>query len=84
MGHIEEADELKNVAKDFGLRVHELRSMPSANRFVIALDHGTDADRVYVQASPTRITISLDQIEGDSRPISYDEALEAMLDAIGE
>jgi hypothetical protein len=84
MGHIEEADQLKEVAKDFGLRVNELRSMPSSNRFVIALDHGTDADRVYVQASPTRITISLDQIEGDSKPLSYEEALETLLDAIGQ
>jgi len=84
MGHIEEADQLKEVAKDFGLRINELRSMPSTHRFVIALDHGTDTDRVYVQASPTRITISLDQIEGESKPLSYEEALETLLDAIGQ
>lgn len=84
MGHLEDADELKAVAKDFGLRVADLRSVPTTERFVIALDEGTESDRVYVHASPTRITISLDETEGNSRAISYDEALERMLEAIGQ
>ena len=84
MGHLEEAEELKAVAEDFGLRVNELRANPQTERFVIALDDGTDADRVYVHASPTRITISLDLTDGASEALSYDGALEKMLDAIGQ
>ena len=84
MGHIEDAEELKAVASDFGLRVNELRANPQTERFIIALDPGTDADRVYVHASPTRISISLDLTDGASEAISYDEALEKMLDAIGK
>lgn len=84
MGHLDDAGELRAVAKDFGLRVHDLRSVPSTDRFVIALDDGTDSDRVYVHASPTRISISLDLTDGDSKAITYDEALETMLNAIGQ
>lgn len=83
MGHVEDAQELKAVAEDFGLRVNELRANAPTERFVIALDHGTDADRVYVQASPIRMTISLDLTDGASEALSYDEALERMLEAIG-
>lgn len=84
MGNIEDAAELKAVASDFGLRVNDLRANPTTERFVIALDHGTEANRVYVHASPTRISISLDLTDGASKPLSYDEALEQMLNAIGE
>ena len=84
MGHLEDADELKAVAEDFGLRVNDLRSVPSTERFVIALDDGTESDRVYVHASPSRIAISLDLIDGDSKSLTYEEALERMLEAIGQ
>ena len=84
MGNLEDADELREVARDFGLRVNDLRSVPSTERFVIALDDGTDTDRVYVHASPARISISLDLTDGDSKALTYDEALETMLDAIGQ
>lgn len=83
MGHLEDADELKAVAEDFGLRVNDLRSVPSTERFVIALDEGTVSDRVYVHASQARITISLDLTDGDSKALTYEEALEQMLEAIG-
>ena len=82
MSHIEDADELKAVAQDFGLRVSELRTNSSASRFTVALEDGVDADRVYVHASPTRITITLDLSDGESQPLSYDAALERMLEAI--
>ncbi len=82
MSHIEDADELKAVAQDFGLRVNELRTNPSAHRFSVALDDGVDADRVYVHASPIRITITLDLSDGASESLSYEEALEHMLQAI--
>lgn len=82
MSHIDDADELKAVAEDFGLRVSELGTNPSAHRFSVALDEGVDADRVYVHASPARLTITLDLSDGASESLSYDEALERMLEAI--
>ncbi len=82
MSHIEDADELKAVAQDFGLRVSDLRTNLSASRFTIALDDGVDADRVYVHASPARITITLDLSDGVSQTLSYEAALERMLEAI--
>jgi hypothetical protein len=84
MGSIEDAAELKAVAEDFGLRVHELRANPATSRFIIALDHGVDSDRVYVHASPTKMTISLDLSDGASESLSFDGALEKLLDAIGK
>jgi len=83
VSHVDEAHELKAVAQDFGLRVTDLRCGPSTSRFTVALDEGVEADRVYVHASPSRITITLDLSEGKSRPLSYDAALEKMLEAIG-
>ncbi|MEA1903808.1 MAG: hypothetical protein U9N56_09805 [Actinomycetota bacterium] len=84
MSHVQDAAELKAVAEDFGLRVSDLRSSEATSRFVIALDHGTDSDRVFVHASPTRMSISLDLTDGASEALSYDEALEKMLEAIGQ
>ena len=84
MSHLDDADELRAVAQDFGLRVNNLRSVPSTNRFVVALEEGTDTDRMYIHASPTKITISLDQMDGESRKLTYEQALELMLDAIGQ
>lgn len=84
MSHIDEADELKAVAQDFGLRVNDLRTNLSANRFTVALNDGVDADRVYVHASRARLTITLDLSDGDSKPLSYDGALEKMLEAIDD
>jgi len=83
MSPIEDADELKAVAQDFGLRVADLRTSPTASRFTVALDDGVDADRVYVHASPLRITITLDLSDGESQTLTYDSALERMLEAIG-
>ncbi|MFV1960374.1 MAG: hypothetical protein ACC658_00945 [Acidimicrobiia bacterium] len=83
MNPIEDADELKAVAQDFGLRVSDLRTGSSASRFTVALDDGVDADRVYVHASPARITITLDLSDGESQSLSYEAALERMLEAIG-
>lgn len=83
MSHIEDADELKAVAQDIGLRVRDLRTSPSASRFTVALEDGVDADRVYVHASPTRMTITLDLSDGESQALSYEAALERMLEAIG-
>ncbi len=83
MSHVDEAHELKAVAQDFGLRVTDLRTNPSATRFTVALNKGVEADRVYVHASETRLTITLDLSDGQSRPLSYDAALEKMLEAIG-
>ncbi|MEE8375119.1 MAG: hypothetical protein V3S26_02215 [Acidimicrobiia bacterium] len=83
MSHIDDAHELKAVAQDFGLRVNDLRTNPSASRFTVALNEGVDADRVYVHASETRLTITLDLSDGKSRTLSYDAALERMLEAIG-
>ncbi len=83
MSPIEDADELKAVAQDFGLRVSDLRTSLKASRFTVALDDGVDADRVYVHASPTRITITLDLSDGESQTLTYDAALERMLEAIG-
>ena len=83
MSHLDEADELKEIARDFGLRVHDLRAVPQTNRFVVALNDEDEPDRVYVHASLTRLSISLDLVEGESKPLTYEEALETMLEAIG-
>ena len=83
MSHVEEAIELRTVAHDFGLRVNQLPSDRSVSRFTVALDDGVNTDRVYVHASPTRITITLDLSDGESQSLSYDAALERMLEATG-
>ena len=84
MSHIDDAAELRAVALDIGLRVHDLRTNhPSVSRYSIALEPGVESDRIYVHASPTRISISLDRNDAASQTLTSDEALEQMLEAVG-
>ena len=48
----------------------------AATRFVIALEHETDAERLYVHASPHRISITIDLTDGATEMLSYEQALE--------
>jgi hypothetical protein len=84
VSNIDDAAELKDVAEGLGLRVSDKRSHPTASRFVIALDHGTDADRLLVHASPNKIWITLDLTDGTSDPLTHEQALQKMREAINE
>ncbi len=55
-----------------------------ATRFVIALDHETDANRLYVHASPNKISITVDLTEGTSDALTYEQALEKIRETIDE
>lgn len=76
MSNFDEAAALRDAAESRGLRVRDKLSHPTASRFVIALDHGTDVNRLMVHASPYQISITLDLTDGTSRRLSSEEALE--------
>jgi len=84
VGNVDDAAELKGTAEDLGLRVRDRLSHPSASRFVIALDDGTDADRLFVHASPNQISITLDLTDGTSDSLSHEQALQKMNETIDE
>ncbi len=81
MSNFDDAAELRDAAESSGLRVRDRLSHPKASRFVIALDHGTDVDRLMVHASPNQIHISLDLTDGTSEPLSHEQALEKIREA---
>lgn len=84
MSNVDDAVELKAIARDFGLRTHDLRTpSPADTRFTVDLSDGGGVDKITVQASPTRLAISHDLTES-TEPLTYDEALELMLQAIGK
>lgn len=83
MSSVDTAAELKAIARDFGLRTHDLRSARGdVTRFVIDLVGDHDSDKIYVQATPTKLGISHEDMDA-TVPLTYEEALELMLNAIG-
>ena len=81
MGNVDEAAKLKEAAVDHGLRVRDKISHPTATRFVVALDHDEDPERLYVHASPNKISITIDLTDGASDDLSYEEALKRIEEA---
>lgn len=83
MSSADTAAELKAIARDFGLRIHDLRSVSAdVTRFVIDLADGRDSNKIYVQATETKLAISHEETDATA-PLTYEEALELMLDTIG-
>ena len=75
MSNVDDAAALKAEAEKVGLRVRDRISHPTASRFVITLDHGTDADHLYVHASPNKISITVDLTDGATDSLTLEEAL---------
>ena len=75
MGNVDDAGRLKALAVKQGLRVRDRNSHPSATRFVVALDHGPETDRLYVHASPNKIAITIDLTDGATEMLSFEEAI---------
>lgn len=83
MSSVDNAAELKAIAEDFGLRTRELRTTrPDDTRFIIDLSDGQGLEKITVQATPALLAISHDQTD-ESEPLTYEQALELMLEAIG-
>jgi hypothetical protein len=83
VSNVEDAADLKAVAIERGLGVRDKISHPSVERFVIVLDHETDGDRLYVHASPNKISITVDLTE-DLDGLTYEQALERIRETINE
>ncbi len=76
MSHVDDASHLKSAAIEKGLRVRDTKSHPTATRFVISLGHEIDTERLYVHASPNKISITIDLTDGATEILSYEQALE--------
>jgi hypothetical protein len=83
VSNVDDAAKLKAVAIDYGLGVRDKISHPSAERFVIVLDHETDGDRLYVHASPNKISITVDLTDA-SDGLTYKQALDKIRETINE
>ncbi len=83
VSNVEDAADLKAVAIEHGFGVWDRISHPSVERFVIALDHETDGDRLYVHASPNKISITVD-LTDDRDGLTYEQALERIRETINE
>lgn len=82
MSNVDEAARLKAVAVEHGLRVRDRFSHPTASRFVVVLDHDPDPERLYVHASPNKISITIDLTDGATDDLTYDQALERIRKAV--
>ena len=83
MSAIDRAVELRAISEDFGLGTSDLHTArPDAVRFVIHLTDGDKSERIFVEASGTRLAIT-HHVSDDRRPLTYNESLELMLERIG-
>jgi len=83
VSNVDDAADLKAVAIENGLGVRDKISHPSVERFVIVLDHETDGDRLYVHASPNKISITVDLTDA-SDGLTYEQALKKIRETISE
>ena len=83
VSNVDDAAKLKAVAIEYGLGVRDKISHSSAERFVIVLDNQTDGDRLYVHASPNKISITVDLTDA-SDGLTYEQALEKIRETINE
>lgn len=83
VSNLDDAAKLKAVAIDYGLGVRDKISHPAAERFVIVLDHETDGDRLYVHASPNKISITVDLTDA-ADGLTYEQALGKIRATINE
>jgi hypothetical protein len=83
MSSVDVAAELKAIAQDFGLTIQVLRSARAeVTRFSIDLGDRDHSDRIYVHATPAKLGISHEEADATA-PLTYEEALELMLNTIG-